>query len=82
MHRVHGRPGATLEFLDENGIVTGALEYVFEKQGKATGGIVNILDADGNIISGGTLSMGSNAVAEIIEQNIEDKQTFRTRLPK
>ena len=82
MHRVHGRPGAILEFLDENGIVTGALEYVFEKEGKATGGIVNILDADGNIISGGTVSMGSNAVAEIIEQNIEDKQTFRTRLPK
>jgi len=82
MHRVHGRPGAILEFLDENGIVTGALEYVFEKEGKATGGIVNILDADGNIISNGTVSMGSNAVAEIIEQNIEDKQTFRTRLPK
>ncbi len=79
MHRVHGQPGATIEFINPDGIVTGALEYIFETEGKATGGIVNVLDASGNIVK--NYGMGNAEVAEIIRQNTREKLTFRTRLP-
>jgi len=79
MHRVHGQPGATIEFVNSDGIVTGALEYIFETEGKATGGIVNVLDASGNIVK--NYGMGNSDVAEIIRQNTRENLTFRTRLP-
>ena len=79
MHRAHGQPGATIEFVNSDGIVTGALDYTFETEGKSTSGVVNVLDASGNIVR--AFGMGDASIAEIIRQNSNNNLTFRTRLP-